>query len=185
MGSARPIRYFACGEYGEQTARPHYHAILYGISEKERNMVEDAWGLGHTRTEKLTPARIAYAAGYTAKKIGWLREASEERVDPDTGEVYKWQPPFILMSRRPGIGGEARQHTSSWRSYAIQDGYRLPVPRFLHEAWKKQATQQEIEEVAHEKYKIALNRDTSARALQAAEQHALKQQELQGHKRKL
>ena len=26
------IRYFACGEYGEETQRPHYHAIIYGIS---------------------------------------------------------------------------------------------------------------------------------------------------------
>jgi len=24
------VRYFHCGEYGEQTRRPHYHAILFG-----------------------------------------------------------------------------------------------------------------------------------------------------------
>ena len=26
----RRIKYFACGEYGGQTMRPHYHAILFG-----------------------------------------------------------------------------------------------------------------------------------------------------------
>ena len=26
----KPLRYFLAGEYGEQTARPHYHMILYG-----------------------------------------------------------------------------------------------------------------------------------------------------------
>lgn len=25
------IRYFACGEYGDQTMRPHYHAIIFGL----------------------------------------------------------------------------------------------------------------------------------------------------------
>ena len=24
------IRYFACGEYGDKTSRPHYHAIIFG-----------------------------------------------------------------------------------------------------------------------------------------------------------
>ena len=32
----RKIRYFACGEYGRRTGRPHYHAILYnsGLSQE-------------------------------------------------------------------------------------------------------------------------------------------------------
>ena len=28
---ARSLRYFACGEYGENTRRPHYHIILFGV----------------------------------------------------------------------------------------------------------------------------------------------------------
>jgi hypothetical protein len=31
----RKIRYFACGEYGETTNRPHYHAIIFGLGLTE------------------------------------------------------------------------------------------------------------------------------------------------------
>lgn len=186
VGAARPIRFFACGEYGEQRGRPHYHAIIYGASEADRNLVEETWGHGHTRTEPVTPARIAYTAGYTAKKIGYMKDASYERIDYTTGEVYQWQPPFLQMSRRPGIGGAAREHIQSWRLYAVEptQKYRMPVPRFLHEAWKKTANEEEINELILEKQKIALRRDTTPERITAAEQIAIKKQELDGQKRK-
>lgn len=184
MGPARPLRFFACGEYGEQTARPHYHAILYGIGQDDEHLVEETWGHGHTRTEQLTPARIAYAAGYAAKKIGYMKDALHERVDPSTGEVYTWQPPFIQMSRRPGIGGHARQWVNSWRLFAVHNGTKMPVPRFLHEAWKKQATAQQQEELLFEKSKLTTLRDTSPERLEAAEKIAISKQKKQAERRK-
>lgn len=181
LGPARPIRFFASGEYGEQTARPHYHAILYGIDEYDRELVEQTWGLGNTRLEQLTPARISYCAGYTAKKIGFPGQRREQ-IDYSTGEVYTWQPPFIQMSRRPGIGGNARRHINSWRLYAIHNGTRMPVPRFLHEAWKKQATEEQIEQLEIEKK--TLRRYNTPLTRQAAEKIAEKTHELQTLKRK-
>ena len=185
LGANRPLRFFACGEYGEQTNRPHYHAILYGPGVGDRDLIEEKWGLGHVRVEDVTPARIAYTAGYAAKKIGWVKESVREHVDPETGEVYKWQPPFIQMSRRPGIGGHARQWAASWRLHAVTNGATMPVPRFLHEAWKQQATEEEKELLAWEKSQLALRRDTSERALQAKEKIAIKKRELQAARRKL
>lgn len=40
-----PIKYFACGEYGEHTARPHYHAIIFGLGQdtRSREHITDAW----------------------------------------------------------------------------------------------------------------------------------------------
>lgn len=182
--TATPIRFFGCGEYGETTARPHYHAILYGTSERDRDLIQRCWPYGHTRTERITPARIAYAAGYTAEKIGDRYHAAHERVDPDTGEVFTYQPPFIQMSRRPGIGGAARAHVSSWRLFAVHNGTRQPVPRFLHEAWKKQATKQQIEELLYEKSQIAMkNADKLKTELKTAELIAIKKQELKALKR--
>lgn len=184
------LRFFACGEYGETNHRPHYHAILYGLSERDAALVHDTWGKGHTQTVPVTPATIAYTAGYTAKKIGW-KLTHRRIVDPETGELlYEWEPPFIQMSRggrsgNKGIGGGARVHVNSWRSYAIYNGRRIPVPRYLHQAWKDQASIEEIERLENEKEERATKRINTAETRAAAEKHAMKLQELAGARRKL
>lgn len=179
------IRFFASGEYGETTARPHYHAILFGTSVTHAADIQAAWGMGHTRTEVVTPARIAYCAGYTSKKIGFKREA-HERVDPETGEVYEWQPPFIQMSRRPGIGGQAREHTNSWRAYAVLNGARIPTPKFYHQAWLQTATAEMIEDLEYEKQQNRVTKfPITPETLRAAEANAVARQALTAARRKL
>lgn len=137
--AGRTIRFFGCGEYGSKTARPHYHALLFGVGESEGQTVQEAWTQGNTLTEKITPERIAYCAGYTAKKYGDERRYREWRmpdgigrkkivgwIDEETGEyreikprdggpnwkpdfAWYWQKEFLQMSNRPGIGGFARE----------------------------------------------------------------------------
>lgn len=189
LGSARAIRFFASGEYGEQNGRPHYHAIVYGLNAEllaTRSLIDRTWGRGQTQTVSLTPRAIAYTAGYTAKKIGFKQKSQIERVDPDTGEVYYWQAPFLQMSRRPGIGGHARQWPASWRLYAVNDGYKMPVPRFYHESWKAQATPLDLEELHLEKIKLSILREPiNETRLRAAEQLQIARQRQQGERRSL
>ena len=45
--SPRKIRYFACGEYGTRTCRPHYHAIVFGIDSRDSDIVAKAWPFGN------------------------------------------------------------------------------------------------------------------------------------------
>lgn len=132
LGAKRPIRFFACGEYGEDNKRPHYHALLFGASEADRATIDRTWGMGRTQCVAVTPARVAYVAGYVQKKLDGIHDT-------------KKRPPFIQMSRRPGIGGHARKHSTSWRDYAVLDGKKMKTPRFLHDAWKKTATEEQIE----------------------------------------
>lgn len=191
--AARPIRYFACGEYGEQNGRPHYHAILYGLSESDQGLVDDTWAAGRTQTVNVTPEAIAYVAGYCNKKIGdrpekkWVKvgvKADEDGVylgdiyerqdvyharDPQTGEWRTVTPPFRLMSRRPGIGGHAREWPQSWRLYAIHQGHRMPVPRFLHESWKATATPEQQEKLMEEKAQITNPQNNTEYHRKAAE----------------
>lgn len=181
---ARPIRFFASGEYGETTGRPHYHAILFGLNGRDQALIERTWRNGHTNTVDANPATIAYVAGYSAKKIGWKQQTSSERVDPDTGEVYTWRPPFIQMSRRPGIGGHARQWPESWRLYAVHNGTIQAVPRYLHEAWKHQATPEEIDQLLYEKSQLTLRRDINELRLEAEEKIAIARQANRARRRK-
>lgn len=142
------LRHFSCGEYGEQGHRPHYHAIVFGTADER--LVRQAWGKGFVTVEAVTPGRISYVAGYCAKKLGFFGEAGE-RVDYATGELYKYQPPFLQMSRRPGIAGDARVHWRSWRRSAIWQGVEVPVPRFLHSSYLEHASESELAELEREK----------------------------------
>lgn len=98
-------RYFSCGEYGDKNYRPHYHMIIFGcpfpdlervgVNEYVSKTLERAWPFGISQIKEASPEMVAYVCGYTEKKA----------LDPN----YKSKPgaPFLLMSRRPGIGAAA------------------------------------------------------------------------------
>lgn len=125
-----PIRYFLCGEYGTQTHRPHYHAIIFGedfLGGKQplngslytNPILETLWGHGIISIGTVTPQSCAYVAGYVNKKAN----------DPDT---------FNMMSRRPGIGhdwlNKYHQDLTSTETCVIQ-GSETPIPKRYLE-WK-------------------------------------------------
>lgn len=102
------IRFYHCGEYGDEFHRPHYHAILFGhdfedkrlwkVANGERLFVSDAlsslWGRGFSTVGNVTFKSAAYVARYCLKKInGDLAE------DHYQGRL----PEYSTMSRRPGI----------------------------------------------------------------------------------
>lgn len=101
------FRYFACGEYGDSTLRPHYHLALFsfptcafGITRKKEyccavcSEVSRAWGKGIIQCATLEAKSIAYVAGYVSKKM--TRDS-----DP---RLKGRRPEFARMSLRPGIG---------------------------------------------------------------------------------
>lgn len=77
----KTVKYYACGEYGDTTARPHYHIIVIGWEPplhdliKIRNnlvtsrMLNDTWGMGYTSVGTVTKESAQYVAGYVRKKI--------------------------------------------------------------------------------------------------------------------
>lgn len=114
------IRFFHCGEYGENFGRPHYHAILFGfdfsdkILFKQNNGVKlyvsqtlnDLWqGQGFCTIGDVTFESCAYVARYVLKKVtGAAAESHYSAVVKDTGEIVLRRPEYVTMSRRGGIG---------------------------------------------------------------------------------
>lgn len=93
--SPRRIRFFACGEYGSRSLRPHYHGVFFGIecNIDNANILKKAWSLGHVQVAELSPARASYVAKYVCKDV-----SADDKVPEG------WQREFARMSNKPGIG---------------------------------------------------------------------------------
>lgn len=102
------IRFFACGEYGPNTLRPHYHMILFNFpsSKDVFNTINTKWIKGFTTVAQVKPAHFDYVAKYCSSYM-YLPEYLR----------CKSYRPFILCSRRPAIG-------SCYLSDAIVDYHR-------------------------------------------------------------
>ncbi len=122
------IRYFAVGEYGDLTQRPHYHLALFGwpscscsmqsrLSRKSYtcqfcSVVSSTWGKGMVSSDVLELHSAAYVAGYVAKKL-------TSKDDPRLRGRY---PEFARMSRNPGIGVDMMHEVAStWLSHSALD----------------------------------------------------------------
>lgn len=103
------IAYFAVGEYGDQTNRPHYHALVFNHDWPDKrqykgdstnplfrsDILDKLWGMGLCSTGSVTYTTAAYCARYAIKKI--------------TGDLAKShyqgrEPEFMLCSTKPAIG---------------------------------------------------------------------------------
>jgi len=134
-GELKPFRYFHCGEYGDKTGRPHYHAAIFGLDwQEDREFIQTTkqgdklyesptltklWPHGHHRLGELTFESAAYTARYIMKKVTGKRAYRHygEYVDQATGECLPYRKPeYTTMSRRPGIG-------SNWINTFLADVY--------------------------------------------------------------
>lgn len=92
----RPIKYYACGEYGENNGRPHYHAIVFGLSTFDKTLIDESWAKGLVHIGTVTYDSCRYVAQYIDKKY-----------DGELGrKVYgskNISKPFQLVSQGMGL----------------------------------------------------------------------------------
>lgn len=84
----RKLRYYQCGEYGDKTWRPHYHAIVFNYPScatpwrkkhlrKQKkpcdcpncDLIQRTWKKGFTDCGTATSDSASYVAGYVTKKM--------------------------------------------------------------------------------------------------------------------
>lgn len=76
------VSYYANGEYGDSTDRPHYHAILFGVDLLEHQVIKDSWGLGHVHCGVAEADSIRYVAQYIDKKLLGVKSYFTDRENP-------------------------------------------------------------------------------------------------------
>lgn len=124
------IVYYAVGEYGSITARPHYHAIVFNVPSEE--IFINAWrssvtkeSKGFVKVGRITGARVSYTLKYISKEAKpkeWYKDRQRE---------------FSLMSK--GIGknylteATVRYHKGdiSMSRIVLPGGYKIPLPRYF------------------------------------------------------
>jgi len=123
-------RYYACGEYGDVTGRPHYHSVCFGLSFPDKKLytsknghnlytsetLDKIWGLGNCWIGDVTFESCAYVARYIMKKLNGKAAA-----------IYEHEgilPEFCRMSRGKKNDPDPRFHGglgSYWYSQYYSD----------------------------------------------------------------
>ena len=146
------IRYFLTGEYGTQSGRPHYHALLFNCRFPDERpagklivaaTADHLWGMGEVRIGLVTQASASYVAKYALK--------STMGHPSDDGEPAP--KPFATMSRGgrgAGLGGIGspwltRYEKDLQHGYVIHEGQKSPIPR----AYRKRMDESTLEHIDH------------------------------------
>lgn len=140
------VRFYMCGEYGEQLARPHFHACLFNVAFNDQlhwatgesgekiyrsATLEKLWPFGFASIGEVNFQTAAYIARYCMKKI--------------TGHNAKYyygqkKPEYNAMSLKPGIG---KEFLEKWETdiypndYVIVNGIKMKPPKYYDEIMNK------------------------------------------------
>lgn len=99
------LKYYAVGEYGGRTVRPHYHVILFNAVTE---LIQPAWSLGDIHYGEVSGASIGYCLKYMSKTSRIPLHANDDRI-----------PQFALMSK--GLGKDYL--TSEMIAWHLGDKY--------------------------------------------------------------
>lgn len=152
------IRYYAVGEYGTKTRRPHYHILLFNCPE---SIIRKAWkdkngtDVGFVHVGRVTGASVAYVTKYIIQKA-------------DVPEGLN--KPFVTMSRAYGIGGHyltdemVQWHRDNDANHAMLPGNeKTRLPRFYRDKiWFKPKDRERISAKAMIITKARLEKEKAA-----------------------
>lgn len=114
------LRFYMCGEYGEDFSRPHFHACIFNLELRDllywkksgagddlyrSPIIEKCWPNGFSSVGELNYKTAAYTSRYILKKVtGFQSDDHYQTINYATGEIAYRTPEFNKMSLKPGIG---------------------------------------------------------------------------------
>ncbi len=142
------LKYYACGEYGTQTQRPHYHAIILNLPKSIGHnpiLIQDTWQNGHVMSVPSNQKTINYVVGYMCKG----------RFEPQSDHDDR-SPEFSLMSKKMGMQYLTDKMVAYYRNRQIacivkEGGQIMSMPRYYKE---KIFTKQELKKINDEYMEI-------------------------------
>lgn len=124
------IKYFAVGEYGSVTERPHYHIVLFGWRPDIKELIplpggyhtheklSALWSLGFVQVGGITNDSIYYTSGYLLKSF----------LNKDNlGTRY---PPFLRVSKGLGLDYAIAHKDRVYNMSLTAEGKTTPLPRY-------------------------------------------------------
>ena len=173
----QPIKYFACGEYGDSRQRPHYHICLIGFDFPDKiywkkspagsliyrsELLEKLWShpkskksYGFAHIGELNFQSAGYTARYTLKKTKDKKQYVHiEDYDPITGEIHKTvglEPEFIIMSKGIGKDWWNKYKIDTDKDYlSIDYDKKVKVPRY-YDKLREKADPESMVEIKQER----------------------------------
>nr|DAO66047.1 MAG TPA: Replication associated protein [Microviridae sp.] len=162
----KPIRYFACGEYGPKGGRPHYHLALFNLKltdlkpyKKNRQgdwlytskELSKIWGNGFVIIGLLQPESASYIARYVQKKSGITAKTRIYKYNDkeQKREVIKIkgrpEEEFLVMSTGVGLGRkyweEHKEFIKKYQYISMKVGGKVrfkPIPKYFKKLWEKE-----------------------------------------------
>lgn len=125
------LKYYACGEYGTENARPHFHMIIFNVPNAQ--YIIDAWSLDGVQFGKVqvdpdvNTNNIAYVLKYMHKVNGKIWKGYRDDREPE----------FPLMSK--GLGASyienpqvVKYHKADLsRMFVVKEGgWKVALPRY-------------------------------------------------------
>lgn len=182
--TATPIRYYAVGEYGDRSLRPHYHACLFGHAFLSERIIlrttpsllwtsmelQRIWGHGNVSVGALNFATARYTASYITKKL--RSKQQYVRVDNDTGELIAIEQPRAFMSRNLGKGwwDEWNQQLQD-HDHVIIDAHPQKPPK-AYDRWLLETNPEKMEEIKEQRKNNAIAQTEDQTHARARNAHA-------------
>lgn len=143
------VKYYAVGEYGAKSSRPHYHAIIFGAEEM---VLRTNWVHGYIHVGTVTTRSIAYCLKYIDKGRVVPIDDNDDR-----------QKEFSLFSKGLGLNYLTPAIIAWHRADPInrccvirEGGFKFPLPRYFRDKIFTSEQKRQIEIYFQTKYQDEL-----------------------------